>query len=275
MASPGPVQTTMSSTPGNAPAGTIDSSTYATVKSRMAAAILAAGLLACFTSGASTARHLEAAAADVDAFLATGGASSASVQTISGAALNGATGTATLRQARNVTLTFSSSTDWDATTAVVTGKGVDGEHTTESLSIPNNGNATVAGSVLFASVTSIYIPAQTGTGGTFTAGFGSMLGPIDAAAAGVVAFENTRAAGASYAVGEMAPVVSQGRVWVDSETAAPEGAPVFVRMVAGEGESLGAVRHTPDSTDCALLRGARFVKTIAAAGRTLVELNLP
>ena len=275
MASPGPVQTTMSSTPGNAPAGTIDSSTYATVKSRMAAAILAAGLLACFTSGASTARHLEAAAADVDAFLATGGASSASVQTISGAALNGATGTATLRQARNVTLTFSSSTDWDATTAVVTGKGVDGEHTTESLSIPNNGNATVAGSVLFASVTSIYIPAQTGTGGTFTAGFGAMLGPIDAAAAGVVAFENTRAAGASYAVGEMAPVVSQGRVWVDSETAAPEGAPVFVRMVAGEGESLGAVRHTPDSTDCALLRGARFVKTIAAAGRTLVELNLP
>jgi len=274
MASPGPVQTSTSSTPGNAPAGTIDSSTYATVKSRMAAAILVVGLLAGFTSGASTVRHLEADAADPDAFLATGGASAATAQTISGASLNGATGTATLRQARNVTLTFSSSTDWDATTAVVTGKGVDGEHTTESLSIPNNGNATVTGSVLFTSVTSIYVPAQTGTGGTFTAGFGSMLGPINAAAAGVVAFENTRAS-ANYAVAEMAPVVSQGRVWVDSETAAFEGAPVYVRMVAGEGESLGAVRHTPDSTDCALLRGARFAKTIAAAGRTLVELNLP
>ncbi len=274
MASPGPVQTTMSSTPGNAPAGTIDSSTYATVKSRMAAAILAAGLLACFTSGASTARHLEAAAADVDAFLATGGASSASIQTISGAALNGATGTATLRQARTVTVTLSSSADWDATTAVLTGKGVDGQTVVENLSIPNGGNATLTSVGLYTSVTSLVIPAQSGTGGTFTIGTGSELGPIDAAAAGVVAFENTRAS-ASYAVGEMAPVVSQGRVWVDSETAAPEGAPVFVRMVAGEGESLGAVRHTPDSTDCALLKGARFVKTIAAAGRTLVELNLP
>lgn len=274
MASPGPVQTTMSSTPGNAPAGTIDSSTYATVKSRMAAAILVAGLLACFTSGASTARHLEADAADVDAFLATGGASSASVQTISGAALNGATGTATLRQARTVTVTLSSHADWDATTAVLTGKGIDGQTVVENLSIPNGGNAALTSVNLYTSVTSLYIPAQSGTGGTFTIGTGSELGPIDAAAAGVVALENTRAS-ANYAVGEMAPVVSQGRVWVDSETAAPEGAPVYVRMVAGDGESLGAVRHTPDSTDCALLRGASFAKTIAAAGRTLVELNLP
>lgn len=274
MASPGPVQTSTSSTPRPLPAGTIDSSTRATVRSRMAAALLTAGLLACFTAGASTARHLAADAADVDAFLATGGASSASIQTISGAALNGATGQTALRQARTVTVTLSSHADWDATTAILTGVGVDGQTVTEALTIPNGGGVTLTTGNLYTAVTSLVIPAQSGTGGAFTIGTGAELGPIDAAAAGVVAFENTRSS-ATYAANEIAPLVSKGRVWVDSETAAPEDAPVYVRMVAGEGESLGAVRHTPDGNDCALLRGARFVASIAAAGRTLVELNLP
>jgi len=269
------VQSTYSLQPQAAVAGQIDQTFEArNIISRVAAVAVVVGLMACYSAGASTVRPLSADAADVDAFLATGGASSASVQTISGASLNGATGTATMRQARNVTLTFSSSTDWDATTAVVTGKGVNGEHATESLSIPNNGNATVTGSVLFTSVTSIYIPAQTGTGGTFTAGFGSMLGPINACAAGVVPF-TPAAASLTYAAGSMVPLLRDGRVSVSSEDAVTEGGPVYVRMVAGEGESVGAFRATPDSTDCALLLGARWASTTSAAGLAVLELNLP
>lgn len=244
------------------------------VISRVAAIALVTGLLACFSSGASTVRHLAPVASSPTAFLATGGASSASNQTISGAALNGATGTGTLRQARTVTVVLSSHADWDATTAVLTGKGVNGETVVENLTIPNGGNATLTSTNLYTSVTSLYIPAQTGTGGTFTIGTGDALGPINAAAAGVVAFSPARSS-LTYAVGEMASLVRQGRVWVSAEDAVSEGGPVYVRMTAGDGESVGALRGTPDSTDCALLVGARWASTTSAAGLALVELNLP
>jgi len=110
-----------------------------------------------------------AALADVDAIIATG-ASSASSQTLSGADLDGATGYRALSPSRRLTLTFSSHADWDATTATATGKDIDGNTITETFAIPNGGNATVAGSKLFARVTSVTIPAQSGTGGTFTMG---------------------------------------------------------------------------------------------------------
>jgi hypothetical protein len=244
------------------------------VISRVCALALTTGLLACLTSGASTVRHLAPVASSPTAFVATGGASTAAPQTVSGAALNGATGQGTLRQARTVTLVLSSSTDWDATTAVLTGKGVDGQTIVENLSIPNNGNATVTSTNLFTSVTSLVIPAQTGTGGTFTLGTGDALGPIDACAAGVVAFSPSRSS-LTYSAGEVASLVRQGRVWVSSEDAVSEGGPVYVRMTATGDESVGALRGTPDSTDCALLRGARWASTTSAAGLALVELNLP
>lgn len=112
------------------------------------------------------------ALADADALVASGGASSGSPQTIEGTALNGVVGRSTMAPARAVTLTFSSHADWDATTATVTGVDVDGRTVTDTFSIPNGGNATVTGAsgTHFARVTSIAIPAQSGTGGTFTAG---------------------------------------------------------------------------------------------------------
>jgi len=269
------VQSTYSLLPQLAVPGQVDQNFEArNIISRIAAVALTTGLLACFTSGASTVRHLAPVASSPTAFVATGGASAATPQTISGAALNGATGTGTLRQARTVALVLSSSTDWDATTAVLTGKGVNGETIVENLTIPNNGNATVTSANLFTSVTSLYIPAQTAAGGTFTLGTGDALGPINAAAAGVVAFSPARSS-LTYSAGEMASLVRQGRVWVSAEDAVSEGGPVYVRMTAGDGEYVGALRGTPDSTDCALLQGARWATTTAAAGLALVELNLP
>ena len=110
------------------------------------------------------------ALADVDAILATGGASSTSAQTLSGASLNGALGYRALSPSRRITLVLSSHADWDASTAVVTGKDANGTTITENLTIPNGGNTTLTTTKLFARVTSVTIPIQSGTGGTFTVG---------------------------------------------------------------------------------------------------------
>jgi hypothetical protein len=268
------VQTTVATQAQLAVAGQVDSSfTPLNIISRIAAVAVTPGLVACVTSGASTIRHLAADAADPDAFK-TNLASSASPQTISGAGLNGVVGTGLLRQARNVTITLSNSADWDATEATVFGLDAHGLPIGEVLDIPNGGNATVASKLIFSAVTSVEIPAQSGTGGTGTIGFGDLLGPLDGAAAGIVAFDSSRTA-VAFAASEAVPFVRAGRVWVSCETAAAIGGVVFVRMVAGAGESVGAVRATPDANDCAILPGARFASSTASAGLVLVELNLP
>jgi hypothetical protein len=268
-----PVQTTVVTVAQTAVAGQIDTSfSPLDIRSRVSAAALTPGLLACFVASASTVRHLAPDTADVDAF-ATAAAiiSAAAPQTVT--ALDGAVGLTAMRQARNVTLTLSSSADWDATTAIVYGLDENSAPASESLAIPNGGNATVSGLQLFSSVTSLYIPAQSGTGGTATLGFGSVLGPIDSAAAGVVPFETSRSA-LTFASGEVCPVVRTGRVWVTSETAVTEGGRVYVRGVISGDEVLGAFRATPDANDCALLRGARWAST-NSAGLSLLEINLP
>jgi len=126
----------------------------------------ASGTVAEITAGLHAAI---AALADVDAIIATG-ASSASSQTLSGASLDGATGYRTMSPPRRLSFTFSSHADWDATTITVTGKDADGGTLTETFSVTNGGGTTATGSKLFARVTSVAIPAQTGAGGTFTMG---------------------------------------------------------------------------------------------------------
>lgn len=277
MAQPSPVQTSMNSTPGATPAGTIDNQMDAEVKSRRAASALTPGLLALFVAAASTVRAPTSAdsAVDVDAIITAGG-STAGVQTLSDASLDGVVGDDPMRVARNITFTFTSHADWDATTATVVGKGVHGEYLSESFSIPNGGNATVTGNALFSQVDSITIPAQSGTGGAFTVGVGAKLGPLDIAAAGVVALENTRSA-AAYASGEMAPIVRKGRVKVTAEEAVTEGGPVFVRLVTSGDEVYGSFRMSADANDCALLLSAKWAQTTtgSGAGAALLDINLP
>lgn len=119
-----------------------------------------------------------AALADVDAIVATG-ASSTSIQTLSGAMLDGATGYRTMSAARHITLVLSSHADWDATTATLTGKDIDGNTITESLVIPNGGNTTLTSTKRYRSVTSLSIPVQAGTGGTFTVGVSAPVTATD------------------------------------------------------------------------------------------------
>lgn len=118
------------------------------------------------------------ALADVDAILS-GGTSSTSAQTLSGASLNGVLGYRALSPSRRITLVLSNHADWDASTATITGKDANGTTITENLSIPNGGNTTLTTTALFARVTSVTIPIQSGTGGTFTVGVAAPYAATD------------------------------------------------------------------------------------------------
>lgn len=109
------------------------------------------------------------ALADVDAIVVAG-VSTAGIQTIAGTGLDGVVGYRSMSIARKLAFVFSSHADWDATTITVTGTDCDGVAQTEDFAVPNGGAATVAGVKFFKTVSSISIPAQSGTGGTYTFG---------------------------------------------------------------------------------------------------------
>ncbi len=215
----------------------------------------------------------DAAVADVDAILATLGASTAGIQNFTGAALNGAIGQGTLFPPRNLTITFNSHADWDATTGTFTGLDEHGETITEDFAIPNGGNATVTGSKLFASAVNVRIPAQSGTNGTFTVGTGSLLGPVSHRVAGITIFYSARGPGL-YLQKEMIPVLRLGDVLMKSETAVSRGDPVYARFIASGAQVLGEVRSTPDANNCVRIPGMQFGRK-TGAGITVVEVNLP
>jgi len=138
------------------------------------------GLLASFTTDA-TPTVSEAATgladainvltgADADAIIATGGASTTGLQSLSAAAFNGLIGDDVMSPPRRLSFTFNASADWDATNITVTGTDQNGATQTETFAVPNGGDAVVNGTKYFRTVTAVSIPAQSGAGGTFTMG---------------------------------------------------------------------------------------------------------
>jgi hypothetical protein len=103
-------------------------------------------------------------------------ASAASIQTYTGAALDGAVGTGTMSPPRNIIITTTSNADIDAVDVVITGLDVDGAVLTDTITLTDGGNATDVGTSCFASVSSIVVPAQSGTGGAMEFGFGNAIG---------------------------------------------------------------------------------------------------
>ena len=106
---------------------------------------------------------------DATAILASGGASALTAQVYTGAALNGSIGQGAIDPPGLLEITFSQSADWDGTTAV-TVKGLDplGIACVDSFDVTPG--AIVSGGQLFSQVAEIDVPAQLGTGGTFTTG---------------------------------------------------------------------------------------------------------
>lgn len=115
------------------------------------------------------------AAADADG-IKTSIASSASAASYSGAALNGVVGAGTMSPPRNITITTSSNANINAVAVVITGKDVNGATQTDTITLTDNGGVTDVGTKAFASVSSIAVPAQGGTGGALQFGFGNVIG---------------------------------------------------------------------------------------------------
>lgn len=109
---------------------------------------------------------------DADA-LVTSLATSASLTTLNDETeLNGVIGLDVMDPPRAVQATFSAHGDFDATTMTVTGKDKADNTVTDTILIPNGGGATVKGTngTLFSQITSVSVPAQSGTGGAYTVG---------------------------------------------------------------------------------------------------------
>jgi len=205
------------------------------------------------------------AAADVDAIIATIG-STAGEQTLSGDDLDGIIGADRIFPPRNLTITFNSHGDWDATTGIVRGLDEAGRPQEEDIAIPNGGNAVVTLKKFFSAVLSLYIPAQTGTNGTATLGTGTSLGPLTALdVAGVVRYlarQQVASADAEFEAGDVLNLITEGLVALEVEAAVSGGEQVFVRLVAAGDEVVGTYLGSRDGTaaapDAVPVVGLRF-----------------
>lgn len=265
------VQTSYPAAPGPGYAGQLADTGPHYIVSGIASAEIVAGIVVMRSDAGQGVAPPTAAVASATAIIATGGASTAGIQTLTGAAFNGAIGGRAMRPPRNLVVAFDSSTDWDPTTAVVTGIDADGEIITEDFAVATSASRT--GTKLFASVTSVSIPAQTGTGGTFTMGIGSLLGDMTGSIAGAALYDAAREPGA-FAPYASVGVLRQGRVRMTAEAGSGAGQPVWVRIIATGSEVVGAVRGTADADDCVRLRGALFVSDVSG-GLATVDFNLP
>lgn len=216
-----------------------------------------------------------ASAADPDAIIATG-VSTAGVQTLDAADFDGTgqgAGGAYLNVPAFITFTFSSSADWDATNITVTGIGADGEVASDTIAVPDAGNATVTGDVAFWAITGVSIPAQSGTGGTYTMGVAATGRELTGAQIlGVAKRDALVIDDDELAANRAATARRRGRIFVETDETVLVGAPAFVRVVAGGATELpGMFRDDAASGAAVAITGARFTRVISA---TLAELNL-
>lgn len=211
--------------------------------------------------------------ASATSIVATGGASAASVQNLATTSLNGAIGQLRIVPAQQVSLVLSSSADWDATTATISGEDADGNSISEDIAIPDAGAVTVKTKAAFGRVVNVRIPAQSGTGGTFTVGTSPDQAEYSRAdfrgvaewQAAHMPYDTTTYTNGEYPSGEDLPVLTKGRVWVYTEAAALRGDRLYVRIVAS-GSDKGGQFSSARSASFALVRGSHFITAQATAG---------
>lgn len=188
-----------------------------------------------------------------------------------------------LNPPRKVTLVLGSDANWDATTATVTAT-LRGVPLSGSITIPDAGNATATSDIYTDDPASVVvtIPVQSGDA-PGSIGLAAVTADTPLKVTGVTLRSEGQTMPFSAGVADTADdfgddesvaVMERGRVLVASEDAATADDPVYVRMVAGASEQLGAVRSTPDSTDCLIAEGARF-RTSASGSNNLCEIELP
>lgn len=214
--------------------------------------------------------------ADVDAIVASGFGSTAGTQSFSGTALNGIVGTAKMYPARKITFVFSSHADWVATNITLVGE-LDGVSQTESIAIPNGGNATVTSTKYYDKVTSFAVPAQSGTGGTATVGVAALDASVTLADfEGFAIYDNclvpntipSQDQTGEYHDKDIVSVMQRGAMWVITENAASKNGTVHARISGGQ---LGAVRADTDSGAAIALTGWRFASDASANALVKIE----
>lgn len=206
----------------------------------------------------------EVDAADVDGIV-TSIATAATATSITSTGLNGVVGQDEMVPPRNITITATNNADFDLTTWYVRGRDENGLPQEEAFVMPNGGNTTLTGNKFFSKVTEVYVPAQSGTGGSYTVGFGSKLGPLDLHLAGIALYDATKPPGA-YAEDDSVSVLEEGAIYVQSETAVDPTKPVYVRLVISGDEVRGHFRATVDANDLAQIVRARWAEKTTGAG---------
>lgn len=83
------------------------------------------------------------------------------------------------------------------------------------------------------------------------------------------------AGGAGYALNEEMSIMRGGMAWVQVETAVTPADTPYARYTVSGTTVLGGIRNDADTAKAAIIPSARFVKSAAAAGYALLELNLP
>lgn len=220
-------------------------------------------------------------AADVDA-IGTGAVvkSAASNQTLLAAVMDGVVAGADMSPARKLTLICDASTDWDATTGVITFINQDGNTVQENLAIATSASLTTTGYAR--RFVSLYIPAQTGAGGTATLGV-AVLDTVTAADfVGVCQYEagkepaetDATATPAEYADGATLPILDEGQIYVTTEEACDPTSTVYVRIGAGSGGSqMGAFRASADSATAVALSNCRYARVSGVGGLNVLEVR--
>jgi len=203
-------------------------------------------------------------AADADGIV-TSLATAITATSLTTTGLDGAIGQTEIWPPRNITITATNHADFDLTTWYVRGLDENGLPQEETFVMPNGGNTTLTGNKFFSYITEVYVPAQAGTGGAYTVGTGSKLGPLDKYFRGITLYDNTVEPG-GYAQNDQVPFCEEGVIYVYSETAVDPRKPVYVRLVIAGDEVRGHFRATVDANDLALLKGARWTEKTTGAG---------
>lgn len=210
---------------------------------------------------------------DVDAFITT--KSSPSTETVfDGGDLDGVLDGDEHAFGWFVDLVLDASADWNATTATLKAKRAsDGAIVEEEIDIPDGGNATVSTTEKYCKVVSLTIPAQGGTGGSFTLGISGDPDLNRSWVQGVSVLRTARE-DSPYDVDEVMPVLRRGRIFVRTETAVNEGDRAFARHTAPGDETLGEFRNDADGGNAAMAP-ARFSQDADADSIVKLEVDVP
>lgn len=227
-----------------------------------------------------------AAAVDVDAVITTRASAAAGV-TVDSTGFNGVAGDGPFYPPRKLTVTTSAHADFDADAdgLVITYVNDQGATVSETFATADGGGETFTTTGYAVQPVSYAFAADSmsGAGGSFTAGVAVLDASVtiadfvgvalyDSATVESTYFADTRTE--EYVDGATVPLLRVGSVWVTSEDACAEGAPVYMRVGAGAGGSLlGSFRSDADTATAVLVPGARWGRTSLANGLNILELG--